>query len=46
VTRIDPAASSVVDRVTEQGGLGGVTIGFESVWLSDFAFKRVWRIRP
>jgi virginiamycin B lyase len=43
---IDPATSSVVDRITDQKGLGGVTVGFGSVWLSDFAFNRVWRVKP
>lgn len=41
---IDPDTNAVVDRITDQKGLGGVAAGFGSVWVSDFAFSRVWRV--
>ncbi len=44
LARIDPVANRVVERYTDQKGLGGVVADFGSVWLSDFAFNRVWRV--
>jgi streptogramin lyase len=41
---IDPDTNAVVDRITDQKGLGGVTVGHGSIWLSDFAFNAVWRV--
>jgi virginiamycin B lyase len=41
---IDPSTNTVVDRITDQKGLGGVAPGFGSTWLSDFSYNRVWRV--
>ena len=41
---IDPDTNAVVYRITDLRGLGGVTVGFGSVWLSDFANNEVWRV--
>jgi virginiamycin B lyase len=44
LARIDPTSNTVVERYADQKGLGGIVIAFDSVWLSDFAFNRVWRL--
>jgi virginiamycin B lyase len=46
LAKIDPQTNTVVDRITDLKGLGGVTVGFGSVWLSDFANNEVWRVTP
>lgn len=43
---IDPETNTVIDRITDVKGLGGVTVDFGSVWLSDFANNEVWRVMP
>lgn len=45
LAKIDPATNEVTDRIEDQKGLGGVVNEFGSVWLSDFAFNKVWRVR-
>lgn len=44
LAKIDPATNSLVERYEDRKGLGDVEVGFGSVWLSDFAFNRVWRL--
>ena len=44
LAQIDPSTNSIVSRYTDQKGIGGVEVAFGSVWLSDFAFNRVWRV--
>ncbi|MFN2543201.1 MAG: hypothetical protein ABR600_01330 [Actinomycetota bacterium] len=44
LAEIDPTLNTVVERYVDQKGLGDVDVGFGSVWLSDFAFMRVWRV--
>ena len=44
LAKIDPAADEIVERYTDQKGLGGVVVDFGSVWLSDLAFNSVWRV--
>lgn len=44
LAKIDPRTNAVVERYEDRKGIGDVEIGFGSVWLSDFAFNRVWRL--
>jgi virginiamycin B lyase len=44
LAKIDPATNTVVERYEDRKGLGGVEVGFGSVWLSDFSVNRVWRL--
>ncbi len=44
LAKIDPASNRLVERYTDQKGLGGVVADFGSVWLSDFTFNQVWRV--
>lgn len=44
LAKIDPASSSIVERYTDQKGIGGVAVDQDSVWLSDLAFNNVWRV--
>ena len=44
LAKIDPSSNRLVERYTDQKGLGGVVADFGSVWLSDFAFNQVWRV--
>ena len=44
LAKIDPSGDAVVERYTDQKGLGGVVVDYGSVWLSDFAFNNVWRV--
>jgi virginiamycin B lyase len=44
LAKIDPASSSIIERYTDQKGIGGVAVDEDSVWLSDLAFNKVWRV--
>lgn len=44
LAKIDPASERIVERYTDQKGIGGIVVDFGSVWLSDFAFNNVWRV--
>jgi virginiamycin B lyase len=44
LAKIDPAANMLVERYTDQKGIGGVAVDVGSVWLSDLAFNNVWRV--
>jgi streptogramin lyase len=44
LAKIDPTTGRIVERYTDQKGIGAVVVDFGSVWLSDFAFNNVWRV--
>jgi virginiamycin B lyase len=46
LAKIDPTTNEIAERVVDQKGLGGISTGFGSVWIADFAFNRVWRLAP
>lgn len=45
MSRIDPATNSVVQQWTGPGG-DSIRVGHGSVWLTDLAHGKVWRIDP
>ena len=45
ITRIDAATNSVVQQWTGRGG-DSIRVGHGSVWLTDLAHGKVWRIDP
>jgi len=45
LSRIDPATNTVVQQWTGAGG-DSVRIGHKSIWLTDLAHGRVWRLSP
>jgi hypothetical protein len=44
LAKIDPNSDSIVDRYPNDKAGGDLVVDFGSVWLSDFAFNRVWRL--
>src|SRR5215469_12281968 len=45
MSRIDPATNSVVQQWTGPGG-DSIRVGHGSIWLTDLAHGKVWRIDP
>ena len=45
ITRIDPATNSVVQQWLGPGG-DSIRVGHGSVWLTDLAHGKVWRLNP
>ena len=44
LAKIDPASDSVVESYANTGGGGDLVVAFGSLWMSDYAFNRVWRL--
>ncbi len=44
LAKIDPATDAIVERYTDQKGIGSLRVDFDSVWMTDFAFNNVWRV--
>jgi len=45
VTRIDPASNTVIQQWVGPGG-DSIRLGHGSIWLTDFAHAKVWRLNP
>jgi len=45
MTRIDPASDTVAQQWVGPGG-DSIRLGHGSVWLTDFAIAKVWRLTP
>jgi virginiamycin B lyase len=45
MTRIDPASNAVVQQWIGPGG-DSIRLGHRSIWLTDFAHAKVWRLNP
>ena len=45
ISRIDPATNTVVQQWSGAGG-DGIRVGHGSVWLTDIAHGKVWRLDP
>jgi virginiamycin B lyase len=45
LSRIDPSTNAVVQQFYGKGG-DAVRVGLGSVWLSDLAAGKVWRLDP
>lgn len=45
LSRIDPTTNTVVQQWTGAGG-DSVRVGHQSIWLTDLAHGRVWRLNP
>jgi len=45
MTRIDPASNAVIQQWVGRGG-DSIRLGHGSIWLTDFAHAKVWRLNP
>ncbi len=45
ISRIDPASNAVVQQWVGAGG-DSIRVGHGSIWLTDFAHAKVWRLNP